>query len=249
MKKLLILTAILLTGCDSPDAPDCFRASGELVTLTYELPVFNRIRIEDNVNLNIKKGDVQEVKVRAGDNLLEDISVEVAGDLLVVKNENTCELVRDYENVSVFVTAPDITEIRNGSIGNVVGNGILEFPILKLISDTSGEIEKVKKSGDFILRVNCERFVVRANGYSRFYIGGSAREATLEFADEIPLFEGPDFLVDDLRVFQRSANIMTVNPLNSIRGEIRGTGDIIALNRPDIVEVDEFYTGRLIFED
>ena len=43
--------------------------------------------------------------------------------------------------------------------------------------------------------------------------------------------------------------IFRVNPLNSIRGEIRGTGDIIAVNRPEIVEVDEFFTGRLIFED
>ena len=167
----------------------------------------------------------------------------------MVRNNNSCDLVRDYEAVTVFVVAPEIEEIRNGSVGDVVGKGSLEFNTLKLISDTSGGIENVRKSGDFYLDVICRRFVIRANGFSRFFISGTAREATLEFADEIPYFEGPDFFVHDLRVFQRSANNMKVNPLKSIKGEIRGTGDIIAVNRPEIVDVDEYYTGRLIFED
>ena len=37
--------------------------------------------------------------------------------------------------------------------------------------------------------------------------------------------------------------------IERIRGEIRGTGDIISLNRPAIIEVEEIYTGRLIFQD
>jgi len=42
---------------------------------------------------------------------------------------------------------------------------------------------------------------------------------------------------------------MIVNPQNSITGVIRATGDVISLNRPPIVDVDELFTGRLIFED
>jgi hypothetical protein len=41
---------------------------------------------------------------------------------------------------------------------------------------------------------------------------------------------------------------MFVNPQRSIRGEIRSGGDVIAVFRPPVVEVEEFYTGRLIFE-
>ena len=86
-------------------------------------------------------------------------------------------------------------------------------------------------------------------GFSHFYLSGYARDAYILFTDEIPLFEGAALEIDELEVFQRSGNIMRVNPINSIRGSIRGTGDIIAVNRPEIIEVEEFYTGRLIFED
>ena len=41
---------------------------------------------------------------------------------------------------------------------------------------------------------------------------------------------------------------MIVNPQQSISGELRSTGNVIAKNRPPIVEVEEFYTGRLIFD-
>ena len=42
---------------------------------------------------------------------------------------------------------------------------------------------------------------------------------------------------------------MIVNPQASIKGSIFGTGDVISVNRPPVVEVEELYTGRLIFED
>jgi hypothetical protein len=40
-----------------------------------------------------------------------------------------------------------------------------------------------------------------------------------------------------------------VNPQNKIAGEIRGTGDVIAVNEPPVVEVEQFFTGQLIFQD
>ena len=42
---------------------------------------------------------------------------------------------------------------------------------------------------------------------------------------------------------------MIINPQQSLTGVITGTGDVIAVNRPPVVDVEERYTGRLIFED
>ena len=41
---------------------------------------------------------------------------------------------------------------------------------------------------------------------------------------------------------------MIVNPQQSLTGEIRSTGDVITVNTPSTINVDEYYTGRLIFE-
>ena len=41
---------------------------------------------------------------------------------------------------------------------------------------------------------------------------------------------------------------MVVNPQQSLEGQLRGTGNLISVNEPPVVEVERIYTGQLIFE-
>lgn len=250
MKKLLFVgLTFLLLSCDSENSWDCLQAAGDSVSKEYILSDFSKIRIEDDVTLYLKQGETQEVTLETGDNLLGDISVTLEEKTLVVKNYNNCNLVRDYGITKVFVTTPNLTEIRNSSAYDVIGEGILNFPKLTLVSNSSPGPETIRKSGDFYLNINSEEFRITANGQSVFYITGKAEKATLSFEDEMPRFEGEDFLINELIVFQRSANKMMVNPQQSIIGKIVATGDVISHNRPPLVDVKEFFTGRLLFKD
>jgi len=249
MKRVLIIVSLLFFACNSEDAPDCFQVNGDTEIRSYAVGPFTKIRIEDNVSLRIRQGNEYDVRVQAGRNLFSDISVEVYGNTLVISSDNNCELVRDYEPIVAIVSAPDITLLRNASTGDITSDGVLRYSNLELRSDTSGGLEDPRKSGDFILQLDTDHLLATANGFSRFFLSGSAVEAHIGFTDELPLFEGAELEIEDLEVFQRSANIMRVNPINSIRGSIRGTGDVIAVNRPEIVEVEAYYTGQLIFED
>lgn len=250
MKKLFFVSLVfLMFSCDSENGWDCVQAAGDSISKEYIVSEFSKIRIEDEVTLYLKQGDMQQVKLETGENLLSDISVGVEGNTLVVKDNNDCNLVRDYGITKVFVTVPNITEIRNSSAYDVIGEGILNFPQLTLVSNSSAGPETIRKSGDFYLNLICEDFRVSANGQSVFYITGTAGKANLSFADEMPRFEGENFIIDELTVFQRSANKMIVNPQQSIVGKIVATGDIISHNRPPLVDVKELFTGRLLFED
>ncbi|MDC8003161.1 DUF2807 domain-containing protein [Aureisphaera galaxeae] len=250
MKKLLLLIAtVFFMACDSEDALDCFQTKGDTITTEFTVAAFSKIRIEDDVSLIIRQGDVQEVLIETGENLLNDVSVRVEGGTLIVKDGNRCNFVRDFGITKAIVTTPVLTEIRNSSEFHVVGEGVLRFPFLELISNTEGGIEDSRKSGDFTMTIDCQDFRVDANGYSGFYIDGFAEKASIAFQDEVPRFEGPDLIINDLRILHRSANKMIVNPQERIRGQILSTGDVISLNRPPIVDVEEIYTGRLIFQD
>lgn len=250
MKKLFFVGLVfLMFSCDSENGWDCVQAAGDSISKEYIVSEFSKIRIEDEVTLYLKQGDMQQVKLETGENLLSDISVGVEGNTLVVKDNNDCNLVRDYGITKVFVTVPNLTEIRNSSAFDVIGEGILKFPQLTLVSNTTAGPETIRKSGDFYLSLICEDFRVSANGQSVFYITGTADKANLSFADEMPRFEGENFIIDELTVFQRSANKMIVNPQQSIVGKIVATGDIISHNRPPLVDVKELFTGRLLFED
>ena len=250
MKKLFFVCLIFfLLSCDSENGWDCVQAAGNTVSKEYFVSEFSKIRIEDEVTLYLKQGDSTKIILETGENLLSDIFVGVEGNTLVVKDKNACNLVRDYGITKVFVTVPNITEIRNSSAYDVIGEGILNFPQLTLVSNSSAGPETIRKSGDFYLNLICEDFRVSANGQSVFYITGESEKATLSFEDEMPRFEGENFIIDELTVFQRSANKMIVNPQQSIVGKIVATGDIISHNRPPLVDIKELFTGRLLFKD
>ena len=61
-------------------------------------------------------------------------------------------------------------------------------------------------------------------------------------------FEGADLIAQNIEVNHRGSNDMVVNPIQSLTGELRGTGNVIAVNQPPIVDVEETYIGELIFD-
>lgn len=246
----LLIGIVWLTAvqCDSENALDCIKTEGDLITASFQVADFNKIRIEDEVRLLVKQGNEQEVTISTGDNLLPDIEVVVEDQTLVIKNTNKCNFVRDYDVVLATVTAVNLEEIRNSSRFEVRSEGVLDFPRMVLLSNTAGTGARGKKSGDFYLALNTANLTISANGVSVFYLTGYATNARLIFSDEQPRLEGAGLLIDNANITQVSANKMIINPQLSLVGEIRGTGNVIAVNQPPIIQVQELFTGRLIFQ-
>ncbi len=242
---------VLFCSCNSDSLGDCFQAAGDSVSMIVEVPPFVRVRSEGEVTLFVKQGDVQQVSLSTAENLLTDVSVYVFDDTLIVRDTNACNFVRDYGITVVTITTPNLTHIRNSSNYDITSIGTLVFPELTLTSNTGagpGGIVSLKKSGDFYLDVVCDNFNISANGQSIFYISGAASAARVVLNDENPRFEGRDFLVNEFDFFHRSSNKMIVNPIDRLSGQLVSTGDVLSVNRPDIVEVESLFTGQLIFE-
>jgi hypothetical protein len=130
----------------------------------------------------------------------------------------------------------------------VSSDGVLNFSNLRLISEDFNATYVTHTDGDFNLQVNCNRIDIVFNNLSRVFISGFVNNLFIGFYSGDTRFEGANLIAQNIDIFQRSSNDMIVNPQQSLTGEIRGTGDVISLNRPPIVEVEEFYTGKLIFE-
>jgi len=250
MKNIIYISILIgFISCNSESASDCFQTEGTIIQEEFNLGLFTKIRIEDDVTLILKQASEQKIIIETGENLLGDVAVFIENETLIIQDNNGCNFLRDYGVTKAFINVPNLTEIRNSSSEKVIGEGLLQFPELKLVSNSTGNIEDTNKNGDFILQLECDNLIVNANGQSVFYISGSSNKARINFGDEWPRFEGENFIINDLTVFQRSATIMKVNPLEKITGEIRGTGNVISVHRPPIVEVEEFFSGTLIFQD
>ena len=244
---IFLIFVFAFSSCEIDKATDCFQSAGTSITKEMELPGFDKILVYENVKLFIANGPEQKVVVKTGENLLDGIQVSVEENRLILKNENSCNLVRDYKSVKIYVTSPNLTEIRNAGQWIVESMNTLEYPNMTLLAEDFNNEGDFHTDGGFDLQLDCEEVKITSNGFSVYFLSGKAQRMFVGFYASDARLEASELQVQELEIFHRSSNKMIVNPQESIKGEIRSTGDVISVNRPPIVEVEEFYTGRLIF--
>jgi len=250
MRKIIVIViTVLITACNSENAPDCFKKEGTIIQTEYEVAPFTKIIVYNKVELFLEEGVEQKIILETGENIVNDIEISVTDGTLSLVNNIGCNLVRDYGITKIYVTAPNIKEIRNSSALAINSVGVLHYPSLVLLSDSqTDDDEEYYTNGDFKLNLEVENLHITANGFSNFYLSGSAENARIGLFAGDSRVEAANLIIQNLSIYHRSSNKMIVNPQTSITGEIRGLGDVVAKNEPPIVEVIEYYTGRLIFE-
>ncbi|MDF0715687.1 DUF2807 domain-containing protein [Muricauda sp. 334s03] len=240
---------LILISCNGDNVPDCFRNAGEMVRQPVDVAEFNAITVFENLNVVLKQGDEQQVEVETGEYLLNDVSVEVKDNRLVLRNENSCNYVRDYGLTTVYITSPNITEIRSSTGLLISSDGVLNYPGLTLLAESYSNPETETTDGSFDLNLNSTTVRILVNGIAYFKLQGNTENLNVTVAAGDSRIEANQLIANRAIVSHRGSNDVFVNPQQSLSGVIRGTGNVISVNIPPEVDVDELFTGKLIFED
>lgn len=249
MKKLLyIFIATLLLSCNAKVMPDCFQNAGSIIQMEIEVPAFSKIVVFERVQLILKEAPEQKVIVETGEYLRDEIKVSVEDDQLILRNNNGCNISRDYGITKIYVSAPNITAIRSSTGLPILSDGVLNYPELSLISEDFENEGLYHTNGDFKLEVNCSKLTVTTNNLSHLFLSGAVDNLTIGFYAGNSRFEGRHLIAQHINIFQRSSNDMILNPQQSLKGEIRSTGNVVVVNKPPLVDVQTYYKGKLIFE-
>ncbi|MFV0237384.1 MAG: head GIN domain-containing protein [Flavobacteriales bacterium] len=243
---LIGLCIVISHSCDSENALDCFQTAGTIIQKEIEVAFFSKIVAQEEIILILKQGDQQKVIVETGKNLLNDVKVYVENNQLILKNENHCNYVRDYELTKIYVTAPDLTELRCATNRYIKSEGTLTYPHLTVLSENWNS--DYLASGDVELTLDNQKTTFIANGTSIFRISGKTQQLHLNFAANDCRFEGDDFIANQVQVTHKSSNDIIVNPQNSLKGILYSVGNLISKNHPEIIEVEERFKGKLIIE-
>lgn len=258
MKKYILHTVpfcllLLITSCGISE--DCFKGNGNQVTQIIPLEGFSKIKVYSGIGLLIKEGPTYEVNIITSDNIIDDIEVKLNGDMLVVKDNSTCNIARDYGQTTVYVTVPDGTistfpfiqelELHSKTEQKIQSEGTLHSPIVRLFS--LGDDADGAGTGDFYIHVDNYQFVVESNTVSNFYINGFCNEMLLNFYFGDGRFYGKDLHSQFIKVYHRGSNDMIVYPVQKIEGIINATGNVVLENIPPIIDVEEVFRGRLIY--
>ena len=165
----------------------------------------------------------------------------------MLTDNNNCNYVRDFGITKVFVTTPNLKEIRCSTQFEIKSDGILDFNNMTLISEDFSSSDNFA-IGDFRLELDVVDLQITSNNLSFFYLSGNVENLNINFAGGNGRFEGENLIAQNVSVFHRGTNDIIVNPQQSITGRILSTGNVISVNQPPIVDVEEVFNGRLIFE-
>lgn len=150
------LGALALSGCS-------LRDEGPRTTQTRQLAAFTRIDNRDSVDIDVRVGAPQVVRVRAGKNVLDDVRTEVRDGTLEVRYDGDAE-------VTLEATVERLTGIEASGTGDVRVQGV-SADALEIRSDGAADI-----AVDGVAR----RVLVELDGSgSADLVGLAAREATV----------------------------------------------------------------------
>lgn len=235
-------------GCGE-NASDCLQGSGETIQEVLAVPAFTDITVYENIRLVLRQGPEQEVIIQTGKNLRPEVSARVENGVLVLRDDNNCNLFRRYGQTTIRVTTPELRNLRSSTGWPITSEGTLAFEELRLISESFNNPDTETTDGSFELALDTGRVDIVANGFAFYRLSGQTGELSITIAAGDSRVEARTLLAGVVRVDHRGSNDLEVFPLQRIAGRIRGYGDVISYNRPAEVAVEELYRGRLIFAD
>jgi len=244
MKKIFFLIIIInLSNCNPKD---CFDSTGDIIQTEINLDTFDKIEVGNEVTLILKQGNNQKVIIETGENIINDVTVEVIDGKLYIKDESSCNLTRDYAVTKVFVTSPNIKVIRSDTSRDIMSDGILNYNDLTLISEDF--TQNSLNIGDFNIKINTQTLKIVSNGNSLFNISGNTNNLTVGFYSGSSRFTGDKLISNYINIIQKSSNDILVFPIIKLEGDIFSIGDVISFNTPEIIQIEEHGLGKLIFE-
>lgn len=243
----LIFIMVSFHSCNSENAADCFQDTGDIVREEVSVPEFNTITVFENITLVVKQGPTQKVEIETGEYLINEVDAVVEDGRLLLTDTNDCNFFREYGTTVIYVTTPNLTEIRSSTGFPIKSDGVLAFTSLSLLSESFSVPEAETTDGAFDLDVDVVSLNITSNGIAYFKLRGNANNFNINIAAGDSRIEAEEVIAQQVTVNHRGSNDILVNPQDGLTGVLRGTGDLLSYNRPAEVAVEEMYNGRLIF--
>lgn len=245
MNKLLILLLILVStvfvnSCKKENLGDCFKSAGKTETSIREISGFNRIKVEDKLELYVTQGTNYEVKVEAGKNLQSNIKTVVTDSTLTISNINKCNFVRSPKTtIRVYVTLPQLRFIRSGGVGPIYFEN-------QFVGDSLDV--RIGNSGDVHINVDVKYLATSTHGNGDLYAKGKV-DFSSHYTNGTNFLHFNELIVKD-RIILNTYSIGDCYINAPISGpmdlEIWESGNIYYSGAPTNVNIKRIGKGELI---
>lgn len=242
--KSLIILMLTLFACFT----SCKKAPltvGKIVTEYRELPDFNEVQLNDNINLSLVRSDTSYIEITTGENIIGNITTEIKGSSLILCNTSTLNWMRPYDfELHATLYFKDIKNIVFAS------SGTLDTP--NQFNDTIGSysIEIDYGSGDIDILLNkCRSFsVLYYHGTSQINLHGRENNYLNIYTRSYGVVNARNCETRYVDVAQSAVGDCYIWSYQKIQAEITNLADIYYKGEPTSISVTygEDARGRLI---
>lgn len=249
MKKIvyILVSAFIFTGCDIESTKDCLGGGGKTETRDLAISDLQRITIRENIKLEITYSTEESLEAFGGSDHLDQLEIIQNGNEYEFKVSSLCTTGFSEAPIVLKLKSSRLSYVRNSSQFEVVSSNTLEYEELSLISEDFNDSDALNL-GNFKIEVNNESLSLVGNGISDFEVSGKTKGFYFNTASGSGTVLARHLEAEEITFFHRSFRDAIVTPVQSLKGEIRSTGNLISTKKPPVVEVEKFYEGQLIFE-
>lgn len=218
MKKVLLPMMMLVVHTHLILAQNFWKTAikgeGPIVKKELNLSHFEGIRSGFSCDVYITQGDQQKVEVEGQQNILDNLVMDVSGEILKIKYDR---MVKRAEPVKVYITMDNLVEASVSGSGSLVSTS--KFTGL-------GDLEvSVSGSGDLKLEVDAEDIDMSVSGSGDIELGGSAQDLVMSISGSGGI-DSRDLMARDCRVSVSGSGNATVYVKNALDAKISGSGNV-----------------------
>lgn len=145
---------LLFSSCAKENMCDCIKSTGDIIVETRDVKGFDRLFVEQDVNVFISQDLNTEVKVEAGDNIVPLIETVVEDGVLIIRNKNRCNWVRSYDKpLNVYIKTPGLNYIHSNGSGDIKSLNAITLDSFDVQIEGGGSIELTLNNSKIISHI------------------------------------------------------------------------------------------------
>lgn len=243
MKTLINISLVFLLFASCADDP-CLKGSGNTIIETRELQdSIITFQVSNNLNVDVYLSDRNYVEIEGGENVIPFISVEMSDTVLLLKNNNKCNFLRNFDqNLKVRLYLKSVSRFMFD------GSGTLNF--MDTLKGREVLVKSLQGSGTINLTVWLDDNIGRIrisleDGSVDVNVKGRAHYLNTYFTTTSTI-DAKDLITNICGVYTESAGDIVVNAIEHINVLIYSIGDIKYRGSPTIRIENHTGSGQIM---
>lgn len=227
-------------SCKKESRWDLFKSTGKMVLQSRTVDPFTDIQVGNNrINIFITQDNHFDVKVEAGEHLVENVTTEVRDGRLYIENRNKCNFVRSYKiPINIFIHMPLLSHIYHDGSGTITSTNTMVNDTIDIITKSAGNVS---------LDINCNKVLTHLHSNADITLTGFCNQHAC-YATGYGFVNAQDLVSDYTWIYSISTGDIHVNVNSLLIVTIKSLGDVYYTGNPGTIDQDLRGEGELIHQ-